>query len=270
MQWQCLTVMATECHAGNFPLAPDSNSLPLLTAKCIPEGGICYSSLSRAGGQVTAQLGCWPSQYSQQMAWLGVPECKHEVGRLICLCQDTLCNNYLPSASDIVPEGNDVQAGIVGFLVVALLLLGVVAFYLLLARRHVNGPADMENSIISDDSSFIQEAAFQYPVSSSHIHPPTQAASLGMPAPLLRMLSAPSGLRSRSQSGDQLGSDWSRVCTRMTEENRQLSWPVLLPSKEVPLKRYQTFTKSARILKRLEIGSGLVRREWLMQRIASE
>ena len=151
-----------------------------------------------------------------------------------------------------------------GLLVVALLLLGVVAFYLLLAKRHVNGPADMENSMISDDSSFMQEATFQYPVSSSHICPPTQAASLGIAAPLLRMLSAPSGLRSHSQSGDQLGSDWTRVCTRMTEENRQLSWPVLLPSKEVPLKRYQTFTKSARSLKRLDIGSGLVRREWLL------
>jgi len=264
--------MATECHAGHFPLTPDSNSLPLPRAKCIPEGGICYSSLSHGGGQVTAQLGCWPSQYSQQLAWLGVPECKHEVGRLICLCLETNCNNYLPSVSDIVPEGNDVQAGIVGLLVVALVSLVVVAFYLLLAKRHVNGPADMENSMISDDSSSTPEAAFQYPVrvSSSHICPPTQAASLGMPAPLLRMFSAPSALRSHSQSVDQLSSDWSRVCTRMTEENRHVSWPILLPSKEVPLKRYQTFTKSARSLKRLEIGSGLVRREWLMQRIASE
>ena len=67
-----VVMMATECYLGTIPLLTDSSTLPLPEARCIPEDGICYTALSHGGGQTTAQVGCWPSQSTMKLAWLGV------------------------------------------------------------------------------------------------------------------------------------------------------------------------------------------------------
>jgi len=118
--------MATECYSGTYPLP-----LPTLTATCPPEDGICFSSISLAEGQHTAQFGCWPSQAAAQLGWYGVPECKHEVGRQVCLCLQSLCNRQPPSPREMHPEWGEAQ-GLTMLLLVLLIpafLVGAVCWY---------------------------------------------------------------------------------------------------------------------------------------------
>jgi len=203
--------MASECFLGTIPLLPDSTTLTLPSARCTPEGGICYSSLSRGGGQVTAQLGCWPRQTSGQLAWLGVPECKNEVKRLVCLCLETLCNGFVPSTSDIVPEGGDLQGMV---MLVILLLLGVMlavvlsCVYRLVIKKHgKEDRTELEKG--EKEDSYCQKAerslphgdhcpsSDQYPY-----HPPppwvVQHINQPVPVPLIRMASAPARLKRNS------------------------------------------------------------------------
>ena len=140
--------MAVECFQGSISLPPHSTSLPLLPlTRCTPDEGICFSSLTNGGGQTTAQFGCWPRQTDMQLAWLGVPECKNEVGRLICLCLESLCNGFLPSMNETSPEGGDLQALAMLFLVLVLLVMLVVVIfsYQKLVKKHTmkvcNSPA---------------------------------------------------------------------------------------------------------------------------------
>ena len=258
--------MASECYLGTIPLLPDSTTLPLPSARCTPEGGICYTTLSHGGGQATAQLGCWPSQSSMQLAWLGVPECKNEVGRLMCLCLETLCNKFLPSASEITPEGGDLQGGVMVLLVLLLGFMLTVVFYCL--YKHMkHDKSDVENR---DDVSYMQEedkSPYQIAPTHHYNYPTTPPNSQGSPAPLLRMASAPARLKSPSWSGDQvqLSSDFGREATRKTEVNRNKSRPspVLMEGpfiQYLDMSKCQSFIKPPSIVKRLDLGGGLVGR----------
>ena len=113
--------------------------------------------------QTTAQLGCWPSQSTMKLAWLGVPECKNEVGRLMCLCLETLCNGFIPSPSENSPEGGDLQGLMMIVLVLILIVMLIVVFYSLnklVKKWHVKGHTDLENG---DNSSYAQGQASPYP-----------------------------------------------------------------------------------------------------------
>jgi len=209
--------MATECFLGTFPLQPDT-TLPLPSARCTPENGICYSSLSRGGGQATAQLGCWPRQASGQLAWLGVPECKNEVERLVCLCLETLCNGFVPSSSEIVPEGGDLQGIMMLFLFLLLvsMLAGVISCVYKIVKKQIKDTRTelLENG--ENDSYMQQETSPscsghqcprsvypQYPLLSPS---PWLAQNINQcpPAPLIRMASAPARLKRSSKYLDNL------------------------------------------------------------------
>lgn len=258
-------MMATECYLGTIPLLPDSSTLPLPTARCIPEDGICFTALSRGGGQTTAQLGCWPSQSTMKLAWLGVPECKNEVGRLMCLCLETLCNGFIPSPSENSPEGGDLQGLMMIVLVLILIVMLIVVFYSLnklIKKWHVKGHTDLENG---DNSSYAQGQASPYQIapSSFYNYPPSPPDSQGSPAPLLRMSSAPAYLPSPSQSGDQ--QVFTKVVRRQkgNTAGRVRSRPVPVVEMEGPLIKYldmsncQTFTKPELKVKRVDNGEAI-------------
>ena len=228
--------MAKECYLGTIPLRPDSSTLSLSTARCIPEDGICFTALSHGGGQTTAQLGCWPSQSTMKLAWLGVPE----VGRLMCLCLETLCNGFIPSPSDNSPEGGDLQGLMMIVLVLILIVMLIVVFYSLnklIKKWHVKGHTDLENG---DNSSYAQGHASPYQIATSSFYnyPPSPPDSQGSPAPLLRMSSAPAYLPSPSQSGDQ--QVFTKVVRRQkgNTAGRVRSRPVPVVEMEGPLIKY--------------------------------
>jgi len=125
--------MAATCHEGvmNFAWDEELEAFPLATDTCTPLEGLCYYSLSRAGAQVTVQFGCWPSTVHLARAWLGQPECQHEVGRgTVCLCSSDLCNLRIPSPELQQPEGTEVQFILVlCLLVMCLLMISIAAFF---------------------------------------------------------------------------------------------------------------------------------------------
>ena len=114
---------SSQCHVGSLPLLPGSPTLlPLASSagSCFPSEGLCYYSVSRGDGQVTAQFGCWPSQIQLPVAWLGQLACRQEVGRTTCLCTTDKCNLRVPVWEEQQPEGTEVQG------IVAILLLGIL------------------------------------------------------------------------------------------------------------------------------------------------
>jgi len=127
--------MAATCHEGVINFAWDEElmlgSLPLPADACTPLEGLCYYSLSRAGAQVTLKFGCWPSTVHLARAWLGQPECRHEVGRgTVCLCSEELCNLRVPSVELQRPEGTEVQFILVlCLLVLCLLMISIATFF---------------------------------------------------------------------------------------------------------------------------------------------
>jgi len=202
--------MAIECFHGTFPIQPDS-TLPLPTERCTPEDGICYYSLSTGGGQATAQLGCWPSQSSVQLAWWGVPECKNEVERLICLCLETLCNGVIPTAKEIIPEGEDVQGLVMLVLIlfpVVMIALAIFCMYKLKLTKNLNSDhnAQLENG---EKEKYMQQeqcsfyGGHQSPRDYSyHLCPPTSPQCSPV-VPLIRMSSAPARLKRTSHYLDR-------------------------------------------------------------------
>eukprot|EP00092_Neocalanus_flemingeri_P023816 GFUD01025841.1.p1 GENE.GFUD01025841.1~~GFUD01025841.1.p1 ORF type:complete len:271 (+),score=65.22 GFUD01025841.1:202-1014(+) len=253
--------MATECYDGSIPLHPQATTLPLLpTARCVPEGGICYSSLSRGEGQATAQLGCWPRQTARRLAWLGVPECKNEFGRLVCLCLETLCNGFLPRANENSPEGGDLQG--LAMLLLALLLLvmlGVVIWSLVkLIKRHamkLRGDVELGQD---NPTSYMQREPSPYQISPFYNFPSTPPNSCGSPAPLLRMSSAPASLtvpRSSQSGGGCTQSSQDRT-KDATNNNRpsgviDVARPI---AKFFNVTNIKTFTKPR--VKRLDLVGG--------------
>jgi len=120
--------MATSCHMGSASLSVamlgTPPTLPLTpTSSCQPSEGLCYYSISRAEGQLAAKFGCWPSQTEESLAWLGQPACRQEVGRIICLCSESLCNLMIPSWREPEPEGTEVQGSVIILLVAVLALV---------------------------------------------------------------------------------------------------------------------------------------------------
>jgi len=204
--------MAVECFHGTFPIQPDS-TLPLPTERCTPEDGICYYSLSRGGGQATAQLGCWPTQSSVQLAWWGIPECKNEVERLICLCLETLCNGMIPTAKEIIPEGEDVQGLVMLVLIlipVVMIALAIYCMYKLKLTKNLNSDhnaqlekGEKENYMQQEQGSFygghLSPRDYSYHLcftTSPHI-------SQCSPVPLIRQSSAPARLKRTSHRLDR-------------------------------------------------------------------
>eukprot|EP00092_Neocalanus_flemingeri_P018055 GFUD01019540.1.p1 GENE.GFUD01019540.1~~GFUD01019540.1.p1 ORF type:complete len:281 (+),score=67.90 GFUD01019540.1:204-1046(+) len=263
--------MATECYDGSIPLHPQATTLPLLpTARCVPEGGICYSSLSRGEGQATAQLGCWPSQTASRLAWprqtttnrtgLGVPECKNEFGRLVCLCLETLCNGFLPRANENSPEGGDLQ-GLAMMLLALLLLvmLGVVTWSLVkLIKRHAMKLRGEEEHGQDNPTSYMQREPGLYQISPYYNFPSTPPNSCGSPAPLLRMSSAPASLTvpRPSQSGDsctQSSLDRTKDATNNNGPSGliDMARPI---AKDFNVTNIKTYTKPR--VKRLDLGGG--------------
>ena len=60
-----------------------------------------------------------------------MPECKHEVGRQVCLCLQSLCNRQPPSPREMHPECGEIQ-GLTLLLMVFLItafLVGVICWY---------------------------------------------------------------------------------------------------------------------------------------------
>ena len=194
-----------------------------------PEGGICYTTLSQGGGQLTATLGCWPSQASEQLAWLGEPECKNGVGRLLCLCKEVnKCNGFLPAVSEITPEGGDMQ-GVIIILIICILgfILAVLIYCSYkLRKRQGRSRSDVENT---DRASLMQGDQVTPALFCNSTYSPLN--SEGSPAPMIKMSSAPAGL-----TEDQVASDWCKVTPRMTAMHRNRSWPVPFGSKDGPLK----------------------------------
>ena len=65
---------------------------------------------------------------------LGEPECRSEVGRLVCLCRETLCNSVLArQLQQPRPEGGDTQGGLV-LLLLALALLFLPLLFIAFSR----------------------------------------------------------------------------------------------------------------------------------------
>jgi len=138
-----------------------------------------------------------------QLAWLGVPECKNEVGRLICLCLESLCNGFLPSKTETSPEGGDLQALAMFFLVLVLLVMLVVAICSLqkLARKHtMKDRDDVEGGEDNTANSYMQRSELH--LSPYYNFPSSPPQCSGSPAPLLRMCSAPARLPSSKQLGE--------------------------------------------------------------------
>jgi len=204
--------MAVECFHGTFPIQPDS-TLPLPTERCTPEDGICYYSLSMGGGQATAQLGCWPTQSSVQLAWWGIPECKNEVERLICLCLETLCNGMIPTAKEIIPEGEDVQGLVMLVLIlipVVMIALAIYCMYKLKLTKNLNSDhnAQLENG---EKEKYMQQEQGSFYVGhhsprdySYHLCPPSSphSSQCSPVVPLIRMSSAPARLKRTSRCLD--------------------------------------------------------------------
>ena len=167
--------MATECYQGRIPLHPHSTILPLPTVKCTPDDGICYTSLSHVGGQATAQLGCWPSQTTMELAWIGVPECKNEIGQLVCLCLESLCNGFLPSENKNIPEGGDLQGLAMVFIMLLLIvmLVSVSRQLIKLIKKHaMKESVKVENSF-NNSTSFMQKDILQCHILPYYNFPPT-------------------------------------------------------------------------------------------------
>jgi len=116
----------------NFAWDDELDTFPSSTdTTCTPLEGLCYYSIHRAGAQVTVQFGCWPSTVHLSRAWLGQPECRHEVGRgTVCLCASELCNLRIPIPEFHQPEGTEVQFILVlCLLVMCLLMIGIATFF---------------------------------------------------------------------------------------------------------------------------------------------
>jgi hypothetical protein len=203
--------MATECYSGTYPLP-----LPTLTATCPPDDGICFSSLSLGEGQHTAQFGCWPSLTAAQLGWYGVPECKHEVGRQVCLCLQSLCNRLPPSPREMHPEWGEVQGLTLLFMILVFLafLVGVACFFRKYVKRsfvrecivvdvehgdHVFEMVSLHNQSAIDyiqDQSHMVSLRYQSP-SSPLFHESSAHSSQDSPAPtLVRRNSAPGSMSS--------------------------------------------------------------------------
>jgi len=153
--------MASQCYMGTVALDPGTSTLATIatlptsstssstssaTFTCSPAEGLCYYSISRAEGRVTAQLGCWPSQVYQPRAWLAQPECLHEVDRLVCLCTSDLCNLRLPEWEEEQPEGTQGQFLLVLLLLLLCLAMVSVAAYFQCRSWRAPPPPDLEAS----------------------------------------------------------------------------------------------------------------------------
>jgi len=252
-------VMASECYQGTIPLQPQSTTLPLPlpTARCIPERGICYTSLSHGEGQATAQLGCWPSQTTKHLAWLGVPECKHEIRKLICLCLESLCNGFLPSANGgSSPVFGDLQGLTLTFMI--LVLLVVVAWIIgKIIKNHTRKDKTDEEQGHDCFSSFLKED------SSLLLSPTSPPIKYGNPAPLFRRSSAPASLPSPTQLKPYtkpmayLNHDGSRV--------QMMDRPIIIVGPFVggPIFKYMDISRTksfhrpvVEVIKRLDRGEG--------------
>ena len=95
--------MSSLCYAGTLhELSIESSRASLKT--CAPKEGICFAAVNKAKGVL--QLGCWPSQaFESGLAWWGNPMCKKDGRSMVCLCQEDLCNFFLPTLlPDPAPE----------------------------------------------------------------------------------------------------------------------------------------------------------------------
>jgi len=193
-------IMASECYVGVIPLNAHTQSLPLPSERCVPEEGICYYSLTNGEGQATAQLGCWPSQTSMKLAWYGVPGCKNEFGRKICLCHtETLCNNKLPAEDDMSPIPGDLQGLVMVLLVLLLGFMLVIVMYNLIRhfKKLENDFNNNEEQGFDNDTSYLQVLPVPYSERSTYLNCTSSSSLRRSPAPLLKYNSAPPSVPTR-------------------------------------------------------------------------
>ena len=90
--------MAKECWEERLMSPTNSSFQSLFSKTCIPEEGYCYTAINKARSLVIYQFGCWPSQATVSgLGWYGDPECVREANRLVCICNNTQCNNVIPA-----------------------------------------------------------------------------------------------------------------------------------------------------------------------------
>jgi len=205
------------------------------------------------------------------LAWLGVPECKNEIGKLICLCLDSVCNGFLPTANgESSPVFGDLQGLTMTFLVLLLLVMLVVMLWSLgkNIKRHTTKAKVDEESGLDNSSTYLQRE-----ISPCYNQPPTPPIQSGSPTPLLRMKSAPASLPSPNQSGDcQLAPYTKSVihlnnnssCVQMVDRPIiDMGGPI---AKYLDISRIKTFTRPvAGVVKRLDMGDGSVQ-NWAFAR----
>jgi len=183
---------AEQCYSGVvslpgvLPARLPASLLPPST--CSPATtGLCYSALHTAEGGVThtAKFGCWPSQ-DTHIAWLGEPECRSEVGRLVCLCRETLCNSVLArQLQQPRPEGGDTQGGLV-LLLLALALLFLPLLFIAFYRAWCSSS------------------------SRSHSSDEEKALPALLPVPLYRFHSAPAAMQAPAAAAYHSGPDLNK------------------------------------------------------------
>ena len=226
--------MASECYSGTFPIYNQNDLvLPNLqsTHKCVADEGVCYTSVTYGGGQVVAQVGWWPKQDGmRQLAWWGTPECKNEAGRLICLCVDDLCNTFLPTFSEEVPEGNELQGQLLIVITAALLFVLIFAFFQYIVnsvKRSSNYNQDIERGeAMGNNSNHLncQQTHNLPEVSIIDSYPEL----VKRPAPVKRHLSSPPSLSSPFKHDEVVTEADSNIKPKggKTRDNSSLVLPV--------------------------------------------
>jgi len=201
------------------------------------------------------------------LAWLGVPECKNEIGKLICLCLDSVCNGFLPSTNgESSPVFGDLQGLTMTFLVLLLLVMLVVVLWSLgkNIKRHTRKAKVDEESGLDNSSTYLQRE-----ISPCYNHPPTPPTQSGSPTPLLRMSSAPASLPSPTQSG-QLAPYTKSVIHLHNNSSCVVDRPIIDMggpiAKYLDISRIKTFTRPVTgVVKRLDLGEGSVQ-NWAFAR----
>jgi len=229
--------MASECYSGTFHIYNQNDLvLPNLqsTHKCVADEGVCYTSLSYGGGQAVAQVGCWPKQDGmRQLAWWGTPECKNEADRLICLCLDDLCNTFLPTFSEEVPEGNELQGQLLIVITVALLfglIFAIFQYIVNSVKRSSNYSQDIERgkAMGSNSSRLNCQQSHNLPQPSIIDSYP---GLVKRPASIKRHLSSPPSLSSPSKHNEVV-SEPDRNIKPKGGKNRDNSF-LVLPAKSL-------------------------------------